>query len=250
MLLRSAALPLLVLMGLFSGVCSPKVQSQSQPPAMKTFREQDFNLTFIYPADFVAVDPKTPAPAIYSLPATKAGAPDAPCVHTPLSVGSNGAGNSALVFSIIDDACPGILRDAQKLGDFVHTQLLRQLQRYGTPTITQDSRLYTFDNRPAAVILGSATPIEQLGASPQAGPSSAKAQAQVSKTTYAAKVCLFGKVPAYTFGKPPRELTAAHSVLCFDFTSRRADLLQPLLYLPLVFEDLAPRSLVPAALLR
>lgn len=211
---------------------------------MKTFKEQDFDMTFIYPADFVPANPGAAAPVSYSLPATRPANP--PCVQAPLSVGTNAAGTSALVISIIDDACPSILRDAHKLGPFVHAQLLRQLQRYGAPAITLDTRLYTFDDRPAAVILGRATPAPQ-----SVEPQPAKPQpATPPAITYAAKVCMYAKVPASSFGRLHRELTAANSIICFDFTSHQSDLLQPLLFLPVVFGDSTPRSLVPAAILR
>jgi hypothetical protein len=209
--------------------------AQSQLPPMKSFKELDFDMTFIYPADFVPAKAGITAPATYTIPTTK---PDKPrCVQTPLSVGSNAAGTPALVFSIIDDACPTILRDAQKLGSFAQTQILRQLQGYGVPTITMPSRSYTFDGRSAAVVLASATPAPTASPAPPV-------------TTYAAKVCMFAREQAYTFGKIPNQLTAANSVICFDFTTRKHDGLEPLLALPVVFEDLTPRSLVPAALLR
>ena len=67
---------------------------------MKSFKELDFNMTFIYPANFVPAKAGITAPATYTIPATKPDKP--PCVQTPLSVGSNAADNSALVFSIID----------------------------------------------------------------------------------------------------------------------------------------------------
>jgi hypothetical protein len=209
--------------------------AQSALPAMKSFKELDFDMTFIYPADFVPAKAGVTAPTTYTIPTTKPDKP--PCVQTPLSVGSVAAGNAALVFSIIDDACSTILRSAQKLGTFAQTQILRQLQSYGTPTITMPSRSYTFDGRSAAVVLASAMP-------------AATESAAAPVTTYAAKVCMFARVQAYTFGKVPSQLTAANSIICFDFTTRKRDGLDPLLALPVVFEDLTPRSLVPAALLR
>ncbi len=227
MLSRLAALSLLLLIA----IAPAQSSNSSQLPAMKTFKEPDFDMTFIYPASFVPVDPKAAAPSTYSMPKSRPDKP--PCVQTPLAVGTNTPDTSALVFSIIDDACPTILHDAQKLGDFVNTQILRQLKRYGTPAITKGPSLYTFDGRSAAVILASAT-----------------TDAPKPITTYAAKVCMFGNVTAYTFGKIPSQLTAANSVICFDFTTRQHDGLEPLFSLPLIFEDLAPRSLVPAAILR
>ena len=229
MLSRFAVLSLLLL---FAAAHSP---AQSQLPAMKSFKELDFNMTFIYPADFIPAKANVTAPDTYTIPTTKPDKP--PCVQTPLSVGSNATGNAALVFSIIDNACPTILHDAQKLGNFAQTQILRQLQSYGTPVITMPSRSYTFDGRSAAVVLASAT-------------AAATPSAAAPITTYAAKVCMFARVQAYTFGKVPSQLTAANSIICFDFTTRKHDGLEPLLALPVVFEDLAPRSLVPAALLR
>jgi hypothetical protein len=231
MLSRSAAFSLLFLFAA-TLTYSP---AQSQLPAMKSFKELDFDMTFIYPADFVAAKAGVTVPATYAIPATKPDKP--PCVQTPLSVGSNAAGTAALVFSIIDDACPTILHDAQKLGAFAQAQILRQLLSYGTPTITMPSRPYTLDGRSAAVVLASATP-----------PTNGSTTTPV--TTYAAKVCMFGSEQAYTFGKVPTQLTAANSIICFDFTTTKRDQLSPLLALPVVFGDLTPRSLVPAALLR
>jgi hypothetical protein len=231
MLSRSTAFSLLLLF-VAALTHSP---AQSQLPAMKSFKELDFNMTFIYPADFIPAKAGVTAPATYTIPTTR---PEKPrCVQTPLSVGSNAAGTSALVFSIIDDACPTILREAQKLGTFAQAQILRQLQSYGTPTITMPSRSYTLDGRSAAVVLASATPAPTASPAPPI-------------TTYAAKVCMFAREQAYTFGKTPTQLTAAHSIICFDFTTHKRDGLEPLLALPVIFEELAPRSLVPAALLR
>lgn len=209
---------------------SPSSNS-SKLPAMKTFKELDFDMTFIYPATFVPADRKVTAPETYTLPKSRPANP--PCVQTPLAVGTNTPDTSALVFSIIDDACPTILRDAQKLGDFVQAQILRQLKRYGTPTITKGPSLYTFDGRSAAFILASAT-----------------SDAPKPVTTYAAKICMFANVTAYTFGKIPSHLTAENSVICFDLTTRQHDLLAPMFNQPIIFGDLAPRSIIPAALLR
>jgi hypothetical protein len=202
---------------------------------MKSFKELDFDLNFIYPADFVPAKANVAAPATYTIPTPKPEKP--PCVQTPLSVGSVASNNAALVFSIIDDACPTILRDAQKLGTFAQTQIIRQLGSYGTPAITMPSRSYTFDGRSAAVVLASATP-------------AANASSATPITTYAAKVCMFAREQAYAFGKVPKELTAQNSIVCWDFTTRKREALEPLLALPVVFADLTPRSLVPATLLR
>jgi hypothetical protein len=231
MLSRLAAIFLLFLIAAAPAQSPVQSSNSSQLPAMKTFKDLDFDMTFIYPATFVPVDPKATAPSTYTSPKSRPANP--PCVQTPLAVGTNTLDTSALVFSIIDDACPTILRDAQKLGDFAHTQILRQLKRYGTPTITKDSRLYTFDGRSAVVVLASAT-----------------TDASQAVTTYAAKVCMFAGVQNYTFGKVPAQLSAANTIICFDFTTRKRDGLEPLLAQPLIFEDLTPRSLVPAALLR
>jgi hypothetical protein len=232
---RIAALFLLFLIASAPAQSPVQSSNSSQLPAMKTFKELDFDMTFIYPASYVPVDPKAPAPSTYTSPKSRPANPH--CVQTPLAVGTNTPDTSALVFSIIDDACPTILRDAQKLGDFVQTQILRQLKRYGTPTITKGPSLYTFDGRSAAVILANATP-DATKAAPKA------------VTTYAAKVCMFANITAYTFGKVPSHLTAENSVICFDFTTRQRDLLTPMFDLPIVFGDSTPRSMVPAAILR
>jgi hypothetical protein len=259
MLSRFAAVSLLLLITIVPVPSPAQSPTQSKPPAMKAFKELDFGMTFVYPADFVPADPKAAAPTEYArsatLPTSESSSTPPPCVQAPLSVGTNAADNSALVVSIIDDACPGILRQAQKIGDFVHAQLLRQLQRYGTPVITTDTRTFPFDGRPAAVILGNATPAATPAAKPgepkAAKPDSKTMPAPYTGTTYAAKVCVFAKVPpASTFGKVTHKFTADDSILCFDFTSHKSDRIMPLLYLPVTFEDVNPRSLVPAAVLR
>ena len=190
----------------------------------------DFDLTYSYPKAFVAADPKTPAPGFYALPKPDPKDPNPACVHAPLSVGfNNRGGDSVLVFSIIDSACPTILKEAQDLGPFTRAQVLRQMKRYGVPTITKETALYSLDGRPAAVTMASAHATET-----QKG------------DTYAAKACIFAEPPVYNSDRRLREPPTPGRVLCFDFTTQQPGLLPQMLSFPVQFGHQEAQAVVPA----
>lgn len=233
MLSRSAALAILL-----SAAAALAQTPASQQPSMKSFHIQDFDMTFIYPGDFIPADAKATAPTTYVLPTTHPANP--PCVQAPLSVGSATApGRPVIVISILDDACPSVLHDAQKIGEFTQAQLLRQLQRYGTPTLTpylgQSTHLFTLDGRSAALTLGSATPVASASNTSTATP---------PITTYAAKLCTVGPDPVFVPAKSRRQPVGPKPIVCFDFTAHQSDQITTLLALPIIFGEYQPRSLV------
>jgi hypothetical protein len=202
-----------------------------------SFRALDFDLTYSYPKNFIPADPKTPALAVYALPKPDPKAADPVCVHAPLSVGyTNNGGNSVLVFSIIDSSCPTILKDAQQLGTFTHEQLLRQLKRYGVPTITKETTTYTLDGRPAAVTMASAHATETQ-------------RGDILTTTYAAKACVFAEPQVYDSDRRLRQPPSPGRVLCFDFTTQQRGLLPQMLNFPVQFGHQGAHAVVPTSVL-
>jgi hypothetical protein len=201
-----------------------------------TFRALDFDLTYFYPKAFIPADAKTPAPAFYALPKPDPNAKDPACVHAPLSVGyTNRGGNSVLVFSMIDSSCPTILKQAQDLESFTRTQLLRQLKRYGVPTLTKEATSYTIEGRPAAVSMASAHATETQ-------------RGDILTMTYAAKACIFAEPQPYTYNSDRRlkEPPTPGRVLCFDFTTQQGDLLPQMLKFPIQFGHRELHAVVPA----
>jgi hypothetical protein len=137
---------------------------------------------------------------------------------------------------VIDNACPGVLHEAQQLGSFTKTQILRQMKRYGTPVITHDPVRYTVAGHPAAVTLASAQAAESQTAAPKTKRSDG--------TTYAAKACMLTGTPTTGHESDPKQ------VLCFDFTTTRQDLLSRLSAFSVQFDGEPLQSLVPGAILR
>jgi hypothetical protein len=218
---------------------------------MKSIRITDYGMTFIYPATFVSPNPKVVAPATYTLPAAELRGKNPPCAQAPLSVGSpNTPGKPVFVLSIIDDACPAVLKQTQQLSTFTRDQLLRQLARYGLPTLTKESRTFTLDGRPSVVALGTATPDASHPDTALPPHPSSAASASSPTTTYAAKICTFAHIPTDTGGHFLHQTSSPTPILCFDFTTQQSSVLDELLALPIQFGDDAPRSLVPAAILR
>jgi hypothetical protein len=228
MLLRTGLL-LAMLLGP-SASSQSTAESMAAPPwqsPLVSFHETDFDMTYSYPQRFVPADATVPAPTTFAMPKSKPA--DPPCAQAPLSVGyTDGGGNSVFVVSIIDDACPSVLADAEKLGPFTHAQVLRQLQRYGVPMLTHEATLFSVDGRPAAVSMASAHATETQ-------------KGDVLTTTYAAKVCLYAERPNGAKHAP---------IVCFDFTTQQRDLLPAMLAFPIHFGDHAPHPLVPVSVLR
>lgn len=201
-----------------------------------TFRALDFDLTYFYPKAFVPADPKSTAPLFYTLPKPDPNAKDPACVHAPLSVGyTNRGGNSVLVFSMIDNSCPTILKEAQDLEPFTRAQLLRQLKRYGVPTLTKAPTSYTIEGRPAAVAMASAHATETQ-------------RGDTLTMTYAAKACIFAEPQPYNSDRRLREPPTPGRVLCFDFTTQQRDLLPLMLKFPIQFGHRELHAVVPASI--
>jgi hypothetical protein len=220
MIFRSAASLLLV--------CATALSQTPSSLALKSFHDASSGVAYFYPGEFMAVAPAAPAK-------TEDASPH--CVRTSFSAGSGPAsGDSAFVFSVIDNACPGVLHDAQQLGSFTRTQILRQMKRYGAPVITHDPVRYTVSGHPAAVTLAAAQASE-----PQNTGAKAK---NVEKTTYAAKACILTGPPTTGRQSDPKQ------VLCFDFTTTREDLLPRLSAFSVQFDGEPLQSLVPGTILR
>jgi hypothetical protein len=225
MLLRLTASFLLV----FCAFAPTQASAQSAAPALKSFHDQTLGVTYFYPGHFNAVVPLAPPKA--SL--TKADTTPQ-CVRTSFSAGSSPAmGDSAFVFSTIDGACPGILQQAQQLGSFTKDQILRQLKRYGTPTITRQPSRYTIEGHPAAVTVASAAGDTKL-------PNGSLL------TTYAVKACMLND----RAGAATTKKDDARDVLCFDFTTQRRELLTSVLTFVIQADGHPPQSIVPSSTVR
>jgi hypothetical protein len=238
-MLSRSLLVFLLVVGASSHAQAPAATKKApwSPDTMTSFRALDFDLTYSYPKDFIPADSKTPAPTVYALPKPDPNAKDPTCVHAPLSVGyTNGGGNSVLVFSIIDGSCPSILKDAQQLSTFTHAQILRQLKRYGVPTITKETTTYTIDGRPAAVTMASAHATETQ-------------RGDTLTMTYAAKACIFAEPQPYNSDRRLKEPPTPGRVLCFDFTTQQRDLLAQMFNFPVQFGHRQPHAVVPATVL-
>jgi hypothetical protein len=211
---------------LFCVAASTQTSAQTAAPALKSFHDPALGVTYFYPGQFNPVVPVKP-----NLTKTDA---TAQCVQTSLSAGSSpAAGDSAFVFSSIDGACPGILQQAQQLGSFTKDQLLRQLKRYGNPTITRQPSRYTIDGRPAAVTLASAESDTKL---PNGSP----------VTTYAVKACMLNDHPSAPEAAPK----GARDVICLDFTTQRRELLTSVLAFVIQFGDHSMQAIVPNSIVR
>ena len=81
-----------------------------------------------------------------------------------------------------------VLRRATQLGPFIREEILRQLKQYGEPIVTQEPTRYNIDGRPAFITLASVPRPATSG--------------NVARTTYAAKACVLGSIPAR--GRAPR----------------------------------------------
>ncbi len=217
---RSAAALLLI--------CATGLSQSPSALSLKSFHDATSGVAYFYPGEFMPFAPAAPAK-------TDAAAPH--CVRTTFSAGSGPAiGDSAFVFSVIDNACPGVLHEAQQLGSFTKTQILRQMKRYGAPVITHDPVRYSIAGHPAAVTLAAAQ-------SSETQPAAIKTKT-TTKTTYAAKVCML------TGSSTTGHVSDPKQVLCFDFTTTREDLLERLTAFSVQFDGEPLQSLVPGAILR
>ena len=176
MLLRFSAVWALLL----TVVCLAQSASTAPAPEIRVFHDPAFDFIFTYPGEFTPVKVEAEKP-----PSTEKGDARPQCVRSILTAGSESKlGSSAFVVSGIDGACPGVLKQAEQPDSFTKEQILRQLKRYGTPSLLQEPYRYSIEGRAAAVTLGSATPD-----APAAGGGHAV-------TTYAAKTCFLSEIPS------------------------------------------------------
>jgi len=212
---------------LFCVAASTQTYAQTATPSLKSFHDPELGVTYFFPGQFNPVSPMQPS--VMKTDATPQ------CVRTSLSAGSSPAsGDSAFVFSTIDGACPGILQQAQQLGSFTKDQLLRQLKRYGTPTITKEPSRYNIEGNRAAVTLAAAE-------------GDTKLPNGKFVTTYAVKACMLSDHPLPAAQAVPKGLK---DVICLDFTTQRRELLTSVLAFVIQFDDHAMQSMVPNSILR
>jgi hypothetical protein len=232
MVLRAASLLILLCATALtqtSAQTSIQTPAQPNPNAPRAFRDPALSVTYFYPGRFITESTPAPAPGAQK------------CVQSNLSGSSiTPVGTSVFVLSSIDSTCPNVLRGAtQQLGSFTREQVLRQLQQYGTPQITQDPTRYFIDGHPAAITIASVQ-----------HPAGAHADTIVpAKVTYAAKACVLGNVPGKGHSKSAPANETNH-ILCFDFTTERRDLLPLMLAFSMQFDEHTPTPLVPGNVLR
>lgn len=207
-------------------VCATALPQTSSPFSLKSFHDPAPGITYFYPGEFTPMMPSPPAKEEGAAPH---------CVRTSFTGGSDpAAGNSAFVFSLIDNACPGVLKEAQQLGSFTRAQILRQMKRYGTPVIMHEPVRYSIAGHPAAVTLASAQAADTQAAGGQ--------KKNSDGTTYAAKACMLAGNTGHD--------SAPKQVVCFDFTTTRRDLLPRLFAFSAQFDGETLQSLVPGTILR
>jgi hypothetical protein len=228
MVSRSAAFLLLFFL---CATAFPQTPGQPDPRIPKSFHDALLNVTYFYPGRF------TPEP-----PAPDTAKPEAgpQCAHASLSASTaTPVGSTVFVLSTIDSTCPNILHGAATdLGAFSREQIIRQLKRYGTPTITQEPTHYVIDGHPAIITVASAQP----------EPETTLNNILPVKVTYAAKACMLGNIPSKPRKKEPVEPT--RHVLCFDFTTQQRELLSLMFGFTMQFDDHAPQPLIPGSALR
>jgi hypothetical protein len=237
------ALLLLLSVSAFSYSQTAASTDTHDPRVPKAFRDSSLGITYYYPGRYVPATPAVPAPPPAAVAdKDKKDAATSQCVHSDLSADSSVTGDtSVFVLSTIGSACPGILQQAQDLSTFTREQVLRQLRRYGTPTITQEPTRYTIDGRPAVITIASAQEPDSGGT-------------KLRPITYAAKACVLSDVPVDAPGKSsfihgrPRALPSSH-VVCFDFTTQQRDLLNLTLSFTIQFDGQAIQPLVPGTIL-
>jgi hypothetical protein len=237
MFLRSASLLFLLVCASARPQTAPPAESQTAPQESapvnpnipRAFRDPNLAVTYFYPGPFTPVAPPATAPTSKN------------CAQPNLSGSAiSPNGSSVFVLSSIDATCPAVLRGAaQELGAFTREQILRQLKQYGTPEITQDPTQYFVDDHPAAVTIASVQQDDSANVNHVLPP----------KTTYAAKACILGNVPAKSHGKSSIADQTSR-ILCFDFTTQQRDLLPLMLAFTMQFEGHTPQPLVPGSALR
>jgi hypothetical protein len=201
---------------------------QPNPNVPKSFHDSALNITYFYPARFVA-DPASLTPKPDADPTPK-------CAHSTLFANSvSPIDASSFVLSTIDNTCPNVLHGATLLGPFVREQILRQLKQYGEPTVTQEPTNYAIDGHPAAIVLASVPMPEAKG--------------KIPTTTFAAKACVLGNIPVKPRKKSEPAEPTRH-VLCFDFTTQHSSLYTLLFAFSMQFDNDQPQPMVPGSVIR
>ncbi len=191
-------------------------QTPSAAPSLRIFHDSALDITFAYPGEFTAV-------VTDSAKGQSSNKNEPQCVRSILSAGSESKqGSSAFVISIIDNSCPGVLKQAEQEGSFTRDQILRQLKQYGTASLTQEPFRYSVGSRPAAVTLAMAKPDD------------ASASNGHVLATYAAKACFVSNLPEHGGGK---QSPANSEVICFDYTTQNRELLTRILSFTVKFGD-------------
>ena len=210
---------------LFCATALPQAPDQPPSSTLKSFHDDAMNVTYYYPSRFAPVPP----------PPTKIFFSEKPdCVRNTLFANSvTRIDTSSFWLSTIDGACPDVLHRAIELGPFIREHLLRQLKQYGQPTITQEPTRYSIDGRPAAIALASV----QLPA----------VSDTVIGTTYAAKACVLSSLPVKAHKKNSQP---ASDVLCFDFMTQNADVLNQMLSFIIQFDNDPMVPMVQGSVLR
>ena len=207
--------------------CMAQTSSTSSAPALRIFQDSALDITLGYPGEFT--------PVVGDHPASKSGG-EKQCVRSILTAGSQGKlGSSAFVVSVIDSACPGVLKQAEQQGSFTREQILRQLKGYGMASLTQEPFRYSIDGRPAAVTLAMAQPDDTTNAAGR-------------KPTYAAKACVLSNIPEKSSGK--QNAVVNNEVICLDYTTQNRELLMRLLSFTIKFGDREMHPVVPGNALR
>jgi len=200
-------------------------QTPSPAPSLRIFHDQALDITFAYPGEFTPVTTD-------STKTQSSSSSEPQCVRSLLSAGSESKqGSSAFVISIINNACPGVLKQAEQEGSFTREQILRQLKQYGMASLTQEPFRYSIESRPAAVTLAMAKPDDASVGGGHVLP------------TYAAKACFLNNLPEHSSSK--QASAASGEVICFDFTTQNRELLTRILSFTVKFGDGDMRPIVP-----
>jgi hypothetical protein len=198
--------------------------NQPNPDGLKSFHDYALNIIYFYPSQFV--------PALS--PSTTAETPK--CIQSTLVASSvTPVDTSSFAISTIDSTCSDVLGRAVRLGPFTREQILRQLGQYGEPVIIQEPTAYTIYGHPAAISLASV--------SVPAGPG------KVARTTYAAKACVLGNIPAKR-RKKSEPIEPVKRVLCFDFTTQNSGQLNLMFSFIIQFDNGSLEPMFPGSAIR
>jgi len=197
---------------------------QSDSRSIKSFHDDVLNITYYYPATFVPAPPN-------STPVDPS-----KCIKSTLVAYSTGPGeSSSFSLSTIDDICPATLRTAIELGPFTREQLLRQLQQYGQPEITQEPSRYAIAGHPAAITVASV-----------AIPAAASKVAQVM---FAAKACALGNIAVKSRRRSDPAEPVSH-VVCFDFNTQNGGMLAQMYSFIIQFDNAQLQPMFPGSVIR